>query len=1440
MEKAFKKFCQQIDFKISPNLIDSKINNVVFDDSKNKSVTIFDVSFFSIPTELELKDFYHKSTNFFNPTELKFKLSFINKNYSVSRIMDIFSFAADVIYQKNIRKYIREDFLTFDVSNKILKIEFESIIDQNEFDKLFSLNLIKDFLNINELKIEINSKKKIDIFDDEVDQEFIDMIKAKKALKENDTNRITNKDNKYNLINAFKNKKFFKVTMSEFHMTQEKFLLVEGEIFNVEKLVTKTNLIIMSIYVTDGTEALIAKYFVREGDKDINSWIKIGMKVSIIGEKKQEYNSQSSFLQINKITEIIEEKIKDNSKEKRIEFSARSSMSSMDGFISAVDMMKYAKNIGHEAIAFVDFQNIQAFPDIYNNAKNIGIKPIYGCTFSTISKQHNLIWNTKKNSLLKDEKYIIFDLETTSLNPRHGEIIEFGAVIVENLKIKDTIQFFIKPSNPISKFTEELTGISQKLIDSESKFDNQKDAILKIINIFNEDYTLVAHNAQFDIGFIKEKIKQFNLPEIKNQVIDTLGIARYLFPISMSYRLEAVCKKLNIIYDPTVAHRADYDANVLEQVWISMIELLDRKNIKSFEDINKIDDPILNNKKMPHDIAIYAKNQKGIKELFNLVSISLTKNYFDGPRLFVEDLDGYENLLIGPASINTKLMDLAQTGTSEELDNEIDKWDFIGIPSPHLFSHLIARGNFTKEELNKALKEIILKAKSKNKLVIAVGDVRYLTDSDSIAHLVYINTKGLEGRRHPLYRYNDNNPNYPIQKFLTTKEIKEQFDFLNSSDLIDEIVVKNTNYLNSLIDENIEIIKSKLYPPKFDDSDNKLQKLVYENAYKIYGSNLPKIVEDRIVKELEPINEYGFSVVYWISHKLVAKSLNDGYLVGSRGSVGSSIVATLSNITEVNPLPPHYICKKCQYNEFVDNPKTTSGFDLDDKKCPNCDKELHKNGQTIPFETFLGFNGDKVPDIDLNFSGDYQPIIHQEVRRLFGEERTFRAGTISTVASKTAFGFVKKYFEDQGINKTNIFVSYLAQKIEGSKRTTGQHPGGIIIIPKEFDVEDFTPINYPANDINSTWQTTHFDFHAIHDNVLKLDLLGHDDPTAIKLLQKLTKVKIEDISFSDKNVLKLFSSTEPLGVKPSDINNEQTGVLGIPEFGTRFVRKMLKVAKPMSFNDLINISGLSHGTNVWNDNAEDLIKNGKKLNEVISCRDDIMVYLMQKGIDPSSSFQIMEKVRKGKGLSADDEKLLKENGIESWYINSLNKIKYMFPKAHATAYVMMAWRIAWFKIYYPLEYYATFFTVRPDVFDIENSIGSKTQIEKKLKELESRQFSNGKDKLSQKEEYLIPIFEMINEMLARGISISNIDLKNSDATEWKINYETKSLIPPFIVLDGLGINAAKSITEARNEKWFTSKEDLMKRTQINKTSLEKLESLGVTSNLEHTDQIKLF
>ena len=1436
--QTFIKFCKEIDFDIPQHWSGSTLNEVVEDKDFVKKEILFNLSLFSLPTKIELIDFCDKTKKYFQPYSVNFKINFINKNYSADRIYQILDFYFFYFSNLDLKDSLNLDDLDFNVNQNVLNINLFSHIRFNKVKQIRDkINECLIIFELNDLIININNKTEsiIEIDENNLLQQQQQEYKIIKSLKEK------NSESKSKLSESFKTnsfkRKYFKVSHQEFYETHETFLMVEGKVFQYEIIYTKTDLSIHVIGITDHHEAIIGKLFLRSDQNWDLSWLKTDVYVSIYGEKKSGMNNDV-FLQIRKMEKIDSEdnEIVDNATKKRIEFSARTSMSAMDGFISPVKMMKFAKQLGHEAIAFVDYQNIQAFPDIYNNAKQIGIKPIYGSTFSVIEPHNGIIQNVK-DALIKTENYIIFDLETTSLNPRMGEIIEFGAVEIEKGVVKKTHQFFIKAKQPISSFTTELTGISQKMID-EAKL-NEAEAIEKIVEIF-QDKTLVAHNATFDISFINEKLFQYGFEHLKNQIVDTLALAKYLLENSQNYRLETVSKKMGIFYDHSIAHRADYDAGILQKVWLNMIEQLNKININNFIQLNEVEAKHIHSKKFAYDIAVYAKNQAGLKELFKLVSLSLTENFFNGPRLFTTDLEKSPNLLIAPASINSYLMELIFTGTTEKIEAEIDKWDFIGIPAPHLFSHLVARGQYTESEIEDLIKDLVLRAKKKNKILVAIGDVRYLTKEQAIGHHVYINTKGLEGRRHPLFKYNEEGANYPLQKFLTTSEMKSCFNFLNSSSLVEEIVVENPNKLNSLIDENIEVIKTKLYAPNFDNSADKLKNLVYENAYKIYGQNLPTIIKERIDHELEPIIKYGFSVVYWISHKLVAKSNQDGYLVGSRGSVGSSLVATLSKITEVNPLIPHYICLNCQYSEFIENANTTSGFDLPDKNCPNCQAYLKKDGQTIPFETFLGFNADKVPDIDLNFSGDYQPIIHQEVKRMFGETHTFRAGTIATVAAKTAFGFVKKWNEEKNLQKSQAFVSYLSAMIEGSKRTTGQHPGGIIIIPKEFDVEDFSPINYPANDINSSWKTTHLDFHAIHDNVLKLDLLGHDDPTIIRHLQNLTNVSLDQISFSDPKVLSLFNSPEAIGVTSDDINGEPTGALGIPEFGTPFVRRMLNVAKPKSFNDLINLSGLSHGTDVWNGNAETLIKQGKTLNDVISCRDDIMITLIKRGIKPSLAFHIMEKVRKGKGLTTDEEDVLEKNGIENWYIDSLNKIKYMFPKAHATAYVMMAWRIAWFKIYYPLEYYAAYLTTRITSFDINVALGSKHQVARKLKELEIKQRNKHNEKISAKEEELIPTLEIINELLARNLKIHNIDLYKSESNDWVIDYQEKALIPPFIVVDGLGETVAKKIVEARKERKFYSVDDVQRRCEINKTLLEKLKQLGVFLDLDETDEIKLF
>jgi len=894
-------------------------------------------------------------------------------------------------------------------------------------------------------------------------------------------------------------------------------------------------------------------------------------------------------------------------------------------------------------------------------------------------------------------------------------------------------------------------------------------------------------------------------------------------------------------YDTEVAHRADYDAEVLSLLWLKFINELSLKKIYTFKELFVTDSPSIHSKKFSNQITILAKNQDGLKELFKLISEASTINYFSEPRVFFDEFKKSKNFLIGSSGIKSRLIEKIFNGTTEDIIDEIKKYDYIEIPSPTLFVHLVNRDFVSQKNLEFALKDLIYKSKKLNKMCVAIGDVRYIEKRENILHNVYINARGLEGERHYLFKYREILPIYPNQNFLTTNEMLTNFKFLNDEKLAYEVVVENSNIITDMIEE-IHVIKDKLYTPVFDDSDNKLKILVYQKAIDKYGENLPDIVRKRIERELQPILKYGFSVVYWISHILVSKSLKDGYLVGSRGSVGSSLVATLAEITEVNPLVPHYICGNCKFSEFFETGKYISGYDLPEKKCPKClNVILTREGQTIPFETFLGFNADKIPDIDLNFSSEYQNIIHKEVKNIFGSKNCFKAGTISTVASTTAFGYAKNWKEEQGINKSDAFIEFVSMQITGTKRTTGQHPGGIIIIPKEYEVEDFTPINFPANDTSAEWKTTHFDFHAIHNNVLKLDLLGHDDPTIIKLLQELTKISPNEIPFSDLNIIKMFSSTEPMGIKPEQINGEKTSAIGIPEFGTKFVRRMLSTAKVSSFSDLVSISGLSHGTDVWSGNAERLIKEKNiKLKDLISCRDDIMVILIKKGVDPLKSFQIMENVRKGMGLTYEEELMLISNGIEQWYIDSLKKIKYMFPKAHATAYVMMAWRVAWFKLYYPLEYYASYFSIRSDHFDIATLVSGKSSTLIKLKELLSRQNKKDENRLTSKEQSLIINLEVANEMFARGFSIQNINIYESDAFKWIVNKDTKSLTPPFISLNGLGNAAAESILEARKNNEFQSVENFAKRTQVNKTIILKMKEMKIFKDLDDTDQTTLF
>ncbi|MEA4115215.1 PolC-type DNA polymerase III [Mycoplasma sp. 744] len=1283
------------------------------------------------------------------------------------------------------------------------------------------------------------------------EKEILKYKEAKNIKKnENDFSFFTNNKVKIDTLQYKNNTRYKNMKLSEIKQLDNNDHFIESEalIFQQDyKFLpnSENNKHLYIFWVTDFNDGLQLQLFTKEPlsqeEKNIlkdNNWI--NFKGKLISKFQNDKYSQILYLSDFKIAENAKlNNIDDYAGKKRIELHVSSKMNTMDGLLNPEEILEIAKNNNMVAVGLMDANGCQAYPKFFEQAKKIGIKPIYGTALSFLTNDFNIVNGDKNdNRNLRDLNYVSFDIETTSLMPRYGNIIEFGSMDIENLRLKNSQQFFIKTNKLLSDFTTKLTGITNEdLLNGLPVI----QALEKIYDILNNKI-VVAHNAKFDFNFLKQKFLEYNKPFPKFTIIDTLKVSRILFEDTRKHSLKALANHVGIDYNDEEAHRGDYDAKVLAEVWTNLITLLEKKNIITLQDLANYKNDSLIQREFTYEISTIAKNNFGLKEQFELLSKTLTNEYSSSPRIFLEEIKKTKNLLLGSSTLKSRLIEDYFFSSDEVFEQTLDIYDYIEIPAPQVFDHWIAYDYLTKEELYKGLKDIIFKAKKRNKIVIATADVKYYTLHDKQAYEIIVYSKGINNVRHYLYDYakaKENKLIIPTQNFLTTKEMLDQFSFLDDKNLINEIVIENTHLISEMC-EDIEVIKKDLFKPNFDNSELKLQELVYKNAYEKYGNPLPKHILERIQAELTPITTHGFSVIYWISHVLIKNSLDRGYIVGSRGSVGSSLTAYLANVSEVNPLPPHYLCKKCKYFELNSNIEITSGFDLDTKNCPNCNVLLDTDGQNIPFETFLGFDADKVPDIDLNFSGEIQPLIHNEIRKLFGESNTFKAGTVQTVADKTAYGYVKNYLEETKQEFSEVLINYLANKIKDLKRNTSQHPGGIIIVPKEYSVYDFTPINYPANDVGAEWKTTHFDYKAIHDNLLKLDILGHDNPTMIKFLEKTTNIKTSQIPKKDSKIISLFSSPEAMGIKSENINGEKTGALGIPEFGTSFVRRMLASSKPKTFADLISLSGLSHGESVWTNNAEDLVvKNGFKLSEVISCRDDILVNLMKIGVDRTNAFKIMEKVRKGKGLSLEEEEFLKKHNVPTWQIDSMKKIKYMFPKAHAAAYVLMAWWIAFYKLNYPLEFYASYLSIRPDNYELESMIDDKygNKVLLKLKDLKKQE---SQKIISSTQKQLIPVFEIIQEMYARGFNIVNISLEKSLANDWIIDNKNKCLIPPFIAVTQLGQAAAESIVQARRESNFISIEDFKKRTKINSTLLKRLKDLGVFKNLDETNQMKLF
>ena len=1128
----------------------------------------------------------------------------------------------------------------------------------------------------------------------------------------------------------------------------------------------------------------------------------------------------------------------------RVELHLHSQMSAMDGVGSMDEYCEYAKALGHTAIAITDHAVVQGYPDAQKAAKSSGLKMIYGCEFYMVDDNLNAIKNPCKTPLNK-AKYVVLDLETTGLSCRYNRTIEFGAVRIENGIETGRLDILINPGVPIPRKISQITKITDEMVKNQPTMD---EAFPKILD-FIQDAILVTHNAEFDISFLQEELMRCNRPLLTNPVIDTLALSRYLFPTARGHTLGSLCRNFEVNYDEEGAHRADYDAGVLNEVWQPMIVMLNKEKPGiTHEDLGNlsVSTELLMHLRPVHAVAL-AKDKEGLKQLYKLVSMSHIEYLAGVPKIPKREISKLRShLIIGSACFNGEVFRTARYYNENVLKKVMGFYDYIEVQPLENYSWLVNMGELEQEEIIQYIKDIVKAADDIKKPVCATGDVHYCKKSDKRYRDVYISAKGLGGVLHPLNPYARSRMPYfenPDQHFLTTKEMLEAMSFLGDEKAY-EITVTNTNMIADQIDKLVPLPNDKLYTPSIENCEQLLTDMVFEKAHKLYGNPLPEMIQQRLETELNGIISNGFSVIYYIAHKIIKKTNDDGYIVGSRGSVGSSLVATMADITEVNPLPPHYLCPHCHHLEWVNDvdPDIRSGDDLPDKKCPICGEEMIHDGQNIPFQTFLGFNAEKVPDIDLNFPPDYQAKAHAYTKVLLGENNVFRAGTISGVEEKTAFGFARGYIERLGMNPDEYpraKIAYLASGCVGVKRTTGQHPGGIVVVPNNYEVFDFTPIQYPADDKTSAWKTTHFDFHSIHDTILKLDLLGHVDPMALKMMADLTGIDIKTIPMNDPDVLSLFSSSKALKMKHDYLQNK-TGAMGIPEFGTENSRRILEETMPTKFSDLVIISGLSHGTNVWSGNAEKLIQNGvATLREVIGCRDDIMTYLIRQGLPSNISFAIMEDVRKGKGLKPEYVEIMKANKVPQYYIDSCNLIKYMFPKGHAVAYVTQAVRVGYFKIYYPLEFYATFFSVRCDQYDIEAMIKGENAIINRLDELKLKSRSKT-EKLSPKETEQIKTLSMALEMVQRGYKFENISLEKSDPINFVVDKENNALIPPFITIDGLGANNAQTVEEARKDGPFHSKEELLRRTKLTSTNVEDLSRMGVLDGLDETDQLSLF
>ena len=1407
-------------------------------------------------------------------------------NYSAEDVADYYDYVLDVLIEDDkrllpLKEYV-SDFtqtsITIQVpqgaiSAQIYRTQIEAEMRKNGFDVV----------------VEITINQEMKSIDQEIEKTQI------KFVRQTETFVSIASPTKYILLNpdkpvghdfmAIRDLPFDEIELEEYKNKYSKpFFTIRGIVSSIEIRQNRSGGQ-ANIIINDGSDSVLIKKRIGAEDVQFVNDIKEGMElhVSGFGEFDRFYGEFAlTVTNIERSADIVSKSLrKDEAKQKRVELHLHTKMSPLDGVNTIQDYVYRAKEWGHPAIAVTDHASVQSYPDLYKLTKETGVKALYGLELVYADDEAIRITDGKSDQMLSDATYVVFDIETTGLSVIYDAIIEIAGVKLKSGAIIDRFSSFVNPMKPLGEFTTNLTGITNSDVANAPKL----DAVMRQFYEFSHDSILVAHNAPFDLGHIYHAYQSIGIAFEKQPSIDTLLLAKVLYPDRSRYGLDQMARFLKVPLNSH--HRAINDAEATQEIFLTMLREVKKQGIHRFQDLNLLLDPeLLYRYPYPNHINLMVQKQEGLKNLYKILSMASTKYFDRDAKVTKTFLNRHrKGILVGSGCRNSHFFEIAMTKTKEELKNAARFYDYLEVQPISTFGYLKYQMANWQSLIQDVIRRIVDIGHELNIPVCATGDVHHLDPEDLILREVMINTPLVGGGGfHKLF----NEVEKPSQHFMTTDEMLKEFSFLGEETAF-ELVVTNPNMIADSIDA-IQVFPKELYAPTDEflaeqgvpSIKVKVENMVRNRALELYGDPLPYLVKKRLDQELDSIIKNQFSTIYYISHLLVKKSLDDGYLVGSRGSVGSSLVATLMDITEVNPLPPHYVCPKCHFSAFkkTDEEKkygmndfekandrllsrVESGLDLPNQVCPICQTTMKKEGHDIPFETFLGFKGDKVPDIDLNFSGDYQGVVHEYIRKIFGENYAFRAGTIGTCASKTAVGMVRDFYrkineERAASNLPPLRVrraemERLGKGIEGSKRTSGQHPGGIVVVPNNKEIYDVTPIQYPGDSTDTSWKTTHFDYHSFESNLFKLDVLGHDDPTMIRYLMDLVKKEplefpfssAKDIPVDDKEVYKLLSGTDVIGLTKDDLRSDVAS-FGIPEFGTNFVRGMLRDSKPSTFAELVKISGLSHGTDVWNSNAQDLIFGKRKdfgridFKDIIGCRDDIMIDLISYGMPPTNAFEIMEFVRKGKAADNPEKwstyaDQMRQAHVPDWYIWSCSKIKYMFPKAHATAYVLMAMRIAWFKLYKPIYFYSGYFSKRAAIFDVDSMSSGELAIKRKLEQIEAE--GNG---ASERDKNLVTVLEIAYEMYKRGLYFTRVDIHTSDAKDFIISNDKKSLTMPFIVVDSLGLNVANSIIEARNEKPFVSKEDVRQRTKLSKTLFERLDDLGAFGDLVEESQMSLF